>query len=252
MAADDPGSTDALQLEHAELPDAPLVCAGCGVPIGDTYFEVNGRVVCPSCQGRIVEARAAGSGAGRLVAAALLGVGAAALGAIVWYGIREVTGYEVGLVAIGVGLLVGVAVQRGSGGRGGVPYQILAVALTYLSIVSANAPYVWQGIRMGVARQIDARRAGQTPDVAAAQAKTPPSTEAEAQADEFMHHLPAAAWLTMGAIVLGSPFMGGFKNAIGWLIIFFGLQQAWRLTRRAPLKIAGPFALSARPASGAT
>jgi len=252
VAADDPGSGDDLQLEHAEIPDTPLVCAGCGVPIGETYFEVNGRVVCPSCQGRIVGARAEGSGVGRLVVATLLGVGAAAVGAIVWYGIREVTGYEVGLVAIGVGLLVGVAVQRGSGGRGGVPYQILAVVLTYLSIVSASAPYVWQGIRIGVARQIDARKAGQTPDAAAAQAETPPSADAEAMANEFMHHLPASAWLTMGAIVLGSPFMGGFTNAIGWLIIFFGLQQAWRLTRRAPLKVAGPFTLSTRPASGAT
>ena len=50
----------------------------------------------------------------------------------------------------------------------------------------------------------------------------------------------------MARIVVSSPFMGGFSNALGWLIIFFGLQQAWRLTRGAPFRVTGPFALSAR------
>jgi hypothetical protein len=248
VASDESHSADDLQLERAEVPDAaPLACAGCKVPIGDTYFEVNGRVVCPSCHGRILEAHAQGSGAGRLVVAALLGIGAAAVGAVVWYGIREATGLEVGLVAIGVGLLVGMAVQRGAKGRGGLPYQVLAVVLTYLAIVSANAPYVWSGIEEGIAKQIEARMAGES--AGKGQAATP-SPEARAKAAEFMHQLPPAAWLVMAEMVVRSPFMGGFNDIIGWLIIFFGLQQAWRLTRGAALRVAGPFSLLARPSTG--
>jgi hypothetical protein len=248
VASDESDSADDLQLERAEVPDAaPLACNGCSVPIGDTYFEVNGRVVCPSCHGRVLEARAQGSGAGRFVLAAVLGLGAAAAGAVVWYGIREATGYEVGLVAIGVGLLVGTAVQRGAKGRGGLPYQILAVVLTYVAIVSSNAPYVWSGIQEGIAQQIEARMAGRSP---AEEQASAPRPEATVKAAEFMRQLPPAAWLVMAGIVVRSPFMGGFSNAIGWLIIFFGLQQAWRLTRGAPLRVAGPFSLSARPSTG--
>ena len=46
----------------------------------------------------------------------------------------KATGYEIGLVAIVVGLLVGGAVRKGSGARGGWFYQLMAVALTYAAI----------------------------------------------------------------------------------------------------------------------
>src|SRR5207302_1730075 len=51
--------------------------------------------------------------------------------AIIWYLIRKATGYEVGIVAILVGFLIGGAVRKGSGNRGGWVYQLMAVLLTY-------------------------------------------------------------------------------------------------------------------------
>jgi hypothetical protein len=35
----------------------------------------------------------------------------------------------------------------------------------------------------------------------------------------------------------------GFQNIIGILIIGFGVYEAWKLNRRVPLEIAGPFRL---------
>ena len=47
---------------------------------------------------------------------------------------------QLGLVAIAVGLLVGWAVRKGSGGRGGWKFQALAMALTYVSIAASWLP----------------------------------------------------------------------------------------------------------------
>ena len=43
--------------------------------------------------------------------------GAAILGAILYFAVTAITGYEIGLVAIAVGWLVGRAIQKGTGGR---------------------------------------------------------------------------------------------------------------------------------------
>jgi hypothetical protein len=58
-----------------------------------------------------------------LLRAALFGIGAGILGAAIYYGVLALTGYNIGLVAIGVGILVGRAVRKGSGGFGGRGYQ---------------------------------------------------------------------------------------------------------------------------------
>ena len=52
--------------------------------------------------------------------------------------IRKITGYEIGIVAIGIGYLVGKAVRKGAGGFGGTRYQVLAVFLTYAAIALAS------------------------------------------------------------------------------------------------------------------
>ena len=110
---------------------------------------MNGAIACPACKDRVLAARDGGSRVGRLLAAGGLGLLAAIAGATVWIVIVRVTHYEIGLVAIGVGLLVGAAVRRGSGGRGGWGYQTLAVVLTYSAMVAYYVPYVLEGLRKG-------------------------------------------------------------------------------------------------------
>ena len=53
------------------------------------------------------------------------------------------TGYEIGLIAIQVGFLVGGAVRAGSEGRGGRGYQVLAVLLIYISICANYMPDIY-------------------------------------------------------------------------------------------------------------
>ncbi|HEX2223383.1 MAG TPA: hypothetical protein VHN15_04160, partial [Thermoanaerobaculia bacterium] len=57
------------------------------------------------------------------------------------------TGYEVGLISILVGFLVGAGVKKGSGGYGGWKYQTLAVALTYVAICCTYIPMIYTGMK---------------------------------------------------------------------------------------------------------
>ena len=41
-----------------------------------------------------------------------------------------------------------------------------------------------------------------------------------------------------------APFLGGFENIIGIIIIGIGLYEAWKLNRRVELTISGPHALA--------
>ncbi len=236
-----------LQFERAEFAaPAGLGCAVCKRPIGDTYFELNGHVICPPCRDRELSAREDGNGAGRLARGTVFGLGAAALGTVVWYVVREITRLEIGLIAIGIGIAVGTGVRRGARGRGGPAYQLLAVLLTYLSIASANAPLVWNGLHRGIALGVARQAAAPSSGAAVTPAVSPDSDAVKARVDEIIAHLPLTAWMWVGWAVLKSPFFGGAQNIIGWLIIFFGLQQAWRLTRAAPFALSGPFSLTER------
>jgi hypothetical protein len=44
---------------------------------------------------------------------------------------------------------------------------------------------------------------------------------------------------------LAVPFLGGVSNVIGWIIIAVGLIEAWRLNKRIPIEVRGPFDASA-------
>jgi hypothetical protein len=237
-----------LQFDRAEFATpVALACGACQRPIGDSYFELNGHVLCPPCRDRVVATHQEGTAPGRLVRAGAAGLAAAVLGAIVWYAVREITKLEIGLIAIAVGIGVGTAVRRGARGRGGMPYQVLAVLLTYLSIASSNAPAIWNGFRHGIENQVAHRLAA----AGTAPTATSPDPEAvRARVDAVIAHLPPSVWLWIAWVVLESPFLGGPEHFIGWLITFFGLQQAWRMTRATPFEVTGPFSLAERAASG--
>src|SRR5262249_59140123 len=65
---------------------------------------------------------------------------AATVGAVIYYAFVRATGANWALIAIVVGFMVGGAVRKGTGNRGGRLYQLLAVFLTYSSIVAMNVP----------------------------------------------------------------------------------------------------------------
>jgi hypothetical protein len=124
-------------------PDAPTPteCLACRAPLSE-FFTINGGSACPACT-RMLQGKFSGPfDATKFVKAAIFGVVGAVAGALVFWGVRRLTGYEVGLISIFVGWLVGRLVRKGADSRGGLPYQLLAVVLTYTSIVSSYIPHL--------------------------------------------------------------------------------------------------------------
>jgi len=136
-----------IQFDQAEYatpaPDGPS-CGVCQSPIDGEYYETGGKVFCPSCRQNVEAAFRGGSRIARVLKALIFGSVASAVGAVLYYAILRATGYNIGLVAVVVGVMVGRAVRKGTGGRGGRFYQFLAIFLTYSAIASMYAPLVVQ------------------------------------------------------------------------------------------------------------
>ncbi len=275
-----------LQFDRAEFDDAEsasggLECTACNSPIAGAYFEINGAIACEACRAEAAALRTGGSGVARFLRATLFGILAGALGAGIYYGIVALTGFEIGLVAILVGFMVGFAVHVGSRARGGWLYQVLAVTLTYCSIVSAYVPDVAEGLRQTTLEPPVAALEGTdeaatvaladpvgafAEDVDPSDLSTPVPAEPEAVAEtnpedvgtesaEIGLASPAALdepievsqlffWIVVGIIALAAPFLMGFENILGLLIIGFGLWQAGKMNRKQPFEVAGPFQVS--------
>lgn len=78
-----------------------------------------------------------GSEGGSLGVAVIAAAAAGALSAAIWAAISVVTGYQIGLVAIGIGILVGFAVRQF--GRGDTAaFRLVAAVVSLLSCVSGN------------------------------------------------------------------------------------------------------------------
>lgn len=184
--------------------------------------------------------------------ALLLGGLAGAAGTLVWSLIIYTTGYELGIIAIFLGVGVGLAVRKGARGRGGWKYQALAMALTYLSITTSYVPMAWKGMVQGMAEKEhavemakSASAEGEAPDLDQPAA----GTIAKQPAAQGGLHGISAVVIALGflwGIALVAPFLGGFSNLLGLIIIGIGLYEAWKINRRVPLS--GPFQVVVAPA----
>jgi hypothetical protein len=70
-----------------------------------------------------------------LIGGVLGGLVGAAVATALWYGVVVVTGWQIGLVAIVVGFVVGKAVVFGAGGRGSIPLVAVSGAFTLAALV---------------------------------------------------------------------------------------------------------------------
>ncbi|MCG6925226.1 MAG: hypothetical protein LJF30_07950 [Acidobacteria bacterium] len=243
-------SPDELPFDKADVSEeSPLTCHACQRQLFDVYFEVDSQPSCEMCRYEIESERNHGSGPGRFVRALAAGGFAGLVGASLYYAVLALTGYEVGLVAIVVGFLVGFGVRWGSRGRGGWPYQVLAVTITYVAIVSTYVPFIFEEIQKVEATEVAGASAPGT--VAEATLENPteavmvpasgePSASLELE-EEISAGQAVAALALFSVFVLAIPFLGGFENILGILIIGFGLYQAWKINQRQPLRIEGPF-----------
>jgi len=128
------------------------------------------------------------------------GAGAAVLGSLIY----ALVGLwiQIGYVAILVGGMVGTGMMNGSRGVGGRRYQVASVLLTYFAVSLAGVlDMLWEVGRRG-------------DDVAA----------------YLPHHI-----VLLVALLIAGPFiyllgsLGG--GLLGLLILFFGMQAAWRITK---------------------
>lgn len=226
-ADDDPFG--GLSFDRADVDVALTTCAGCGASIHDEYYEADSRVVCTACARTIRYGAPGDSALARTARALGLGVVAAFFSGLVWWGIREATGYEIGLIAIAVGLAVGIAVRKGSRAMGGWFYQTMAIALTYASIVGTYVPALMDGIMYPDSVEETSESAG-----------VPPPTEARGEPA-----VPAALAFVVACIFApATPFFMGLENIIGLALIAFALWEAWRVNKRAVKSLAGPYALA--------
>jgi hypothetical protein len=205
----DESSTPSISFDRAQFDEAApaaVVCSVCQQSSLQSYYALGNAILCSSC--REARDRALdGWGLGRFLRAALAGTAVAVAGAAVWYGIRALTNYELGLISIAIGYGVGKAVNWGSHGKGGWLYQLLAIFLTYTSIVSTYVPIIIEGIGEGG---------------------------------------PVNAFTYVVAFVVSyaAPFLAGFENIIGMLIIAFGLFEAWKFNKRVDQAITGPYTVT--------
>jgi hypothetical protein len=241
-------SIDSLDFERAEKStNTTPVCAQCATPITDRYYTIGSHVLCEPCHFAFQNAKAPGNVATRFFGAAGLGGIAAAMGCALWMAVTELTGYEIGLIAIAIGYLVGMAVHIGSRRVGGLVYQLLAIFLAYSAIVMTYVPMIanqmiaseefQSGMEAGES-EIWAEGADPAADPVEGEEPNVPALNPEDAA--------VLAWISAIPLAYMLPFLMGFENAIGILIIGFALWQAYRMNTRAKIELQGPFRLEAR------
>jgi hypothetical protein len=234
-----------LQFDRAEPAGGPAVstCAGCHKPISDTYFEVNGQLVCPSCRRVVEDQWTRGGSAGRFSKALVLGLLAMIACSIVWYAVLKLTDSQWGILAVVVGLVVGSAVRKGSNGRGGWRYQTLAIVLTYTAIVSSYVPFIIEGIREK-SGQVSEQASGESEPLVKGESAKAAATETPGLG-QF-----AIAVVMLLLLLYATPFLAGLQNAIGILIIGFALYEAWKLNKKVELRVTGPYQVAASAGGG--
>jgi hypothetical protein len=259
---------------------AATCCAACKAPIVDTYFESGGKILCATCRDRIETAARRGAGITGVLKALVFGTIGAAIGAFLYYAIMRITGLNIGLVAVVVGVLVGGAVRAGSGNRGGKFYQFLAVFLTYSAIAAMYIPDMMEAIqrlpeRGGGVEAVDANgkqapaekakpeagkkdapapvkgqaEAGTKDEAPAAKATVPPPG-AQREPPSLGKFLFAAMVFLVFLIgfTYSIPVVIAINSPISGLIFGFALWEAWKINRKVRLAFNGPFSLPAASA----
>lgn len=242
---------------------ASQTCARCGKALVGSYHMMNAEMICGGCRAHVQRLMNDGSGFGRVGRAFVFGLGAAIVGGGIWYAIQESTGWQVGIIAVLVGWMIGKAVNRGSNGKGGWKYQAMAIVLTYFAVAATYVPTAIEELRKGAetalteaSEQVPAVHAEGTASIADA-----PDTEAEAAPDGAIavatttdrsdDAAPSAAavgavtFVAIIAFVAALPVLVAFGSPISALILGFGLFEAWKQNRRANVELSGPFSLGA-------
>lgn len=240
-----PDATPRLQFETAveskETAGGPdrrhVTCTACQQTIAEAYFDINGTTVCEPCHAEIARHAEVPRGMGSLTKALVFGAVAMTLGAALYFAVIAITNFEIGIVAIAIGYMVGFAVRRGAGG-GGRRFQVIAVLLTYWAVGLAYVPLAFRDAAAPRPEQQQAEQAG-------AVVQTAERTE---DREDGRHGSVALAFAFLGGLSLALPVLVVIGSLPGGLIsaaiIAFGMMQAWRMTGTPHLVISGPYRIA--------
>ncbi len=197
---------DDLQFEKAQF-DAPEACEVCREALDETWHLANGKKLCPSCYDALAAHLASSIGCAGYAKAIAAGGGVALLCSAAWAGVRMATGYELGIVAVGVGWLVASAMRRVAG-RGARGLQIAAMFLIYTAIVLSYVPELVSAV-------------------------------AEGESSPGL----LVATLVSVPLAFGLPFMmlsGGVSGVLWFVIVGIAFFRAWRELAPVEVLLSGP------------
>lgn len=218
-------------------------CAACNQPLTARYYRVNGRMACEGCTEQVRQ-RLPQDSHSAYVRGLIFGIGAMLVGLAGYAGFTIVMHFYIGYVSLAVGWLVGKAMMRGSNGIGGKRYQITAVILTYAAVSLAAIP-------------IDMASRHEQPSTPSVQTEQQPSADGQAAPHDESDTEPKAKMSLSAPLVkllrgFASPFFeleDPLYGGIGLVILFVGIQIAWKLTRgKGVADIQGPYDNSASAA----
>jgi hypothetical protein len=239
-----PVDRDELQFDHV-IPEsssldtrgsAGVACSACQQLIPNEYYEINGHIACQRCRLAIEATAATPTGAVPFMTAALCGFGASIAGAFIHFAVLYFAHLQIGIVAILIGYMVGYTVRKGASGRGGLRFQIMAVALTYGSVALAYVPIV-----------VLSSNAAQSVQHSAAASPSAPTADPRPREGQPRSPFPGVAMVlafiaVLPVLVVLSSLPSGLISAF---IMLIGMQQAWRMTGAATLSVFGPYRVGA-------
>jgi hypothetical protein len=229
---------------------ATTQCTLCQASIAGEYYDVNGHTVCRACSEKVSREATTPHDAGTLVRALVAGGVAAVLGALVYFAVIAVSGFEIGLVAIAIGYMVGYGVRLGTRGRGGRRFQVIAVLLTYFAVGLAYSSLAIKELLdkpEGDTAAVSATQAGDAAqpsgdatEASALEASDEGDTTGGGLALAFLQLL--AFTFVLPVVVVAGSMPGGIISAA---IIGFGMMQAWKMTAAPAVTVSGPYRLAA-------
>jgi hypothetical protein len=234
------GGTEDLQFQKAEF--SGRTCVVCKSVIGDKYYQIQGRDACATCAEARVHARYLGDSGSKTIRALLWGSGAAILGSAAFAAVAFM-GAWLAILSIGIGWLVGTAIKKGTEGHTSRKYQVMAVLLTYMAIATSYIPLVI--VQMAKTRaKNSAKAAGVAATATAPLPDSTPKPRAPGSGGPALGQA-AASIVTLAALAIALPLLVAFRTMpsglITLLIIFFGLQQAWKQTAPDDALVLGPY-----------
>ena len=242
--------------EYANVPGAER-CSLCRHLLGLNFYRVNGKATCATC-GRRAETGVIMANNTHYPKALIFGGGAALLGFVLYSAVSILTGFQIGYMSLAVGFLVGMAMKKGAAGEGGRKYQITAAILTYAAVSMSAIPiyiyYAKDKIKPQAPIHQEAAKPASDSPTSASDYRFPGDPEpikptnnpqtAAAKSKANAMNLGAALGILV-AIGLASPFLqlasSPISGVIGLVILWVGINFAWKQTAASPLTVEGPF-----------